>query len=76
VSARRRGRRLWGNGKGRFRSRGRRSATTVTGTKWLVEDRCDGTTLTRVARGVVRVRDFKRHRTVTVRARHSYVARP
>jgi hypothetical protein len=75
-AARKRGRRLWGNAKGRFRTRARRSVTTVPGTKWLVEDRCDGSTLTRVARGFVRVRDFKRHRTVTVRAGHSYVARP
>lgn len=50
-------RRLWGNGRGRFRTRGRYSAATVRGTKWLVEDRCDGT-LTRVARGEVEVVDF------------------
>ena len=50
-------RRLWGNGKGRFRTRGRYSAATVRGTKWLVEDLCDGT-LTRVARGEVEVVDF------------------
>jgi hypothetical protein len=50
-------RRLWGDGHGRFRTRGRYSAATVRGTKWLVEDRCDGT-LTRVARGVVDVEDF------------------
>jgi hypothetical protein len=76
ASRRRRGRRLWGSGKGRFRTRGRRSAATVTGTRWLVEDRCDGSTLTRVARGVVKVRDFGRRRTVTVRAGGRYVARP
>jgi hypothetical protein len=67
-------RRLWGDGKGRFRTRGRRSSATVRGTKWLVEDRCDGT-LTRVARGTVGVRDLVRRRTVTVRAGHSYLAR-
>jgi hypothetical protein len=50
-------RRLWGDGKGRFRTRGRYSAATVRGTKWLVEDRCDGT-LTRVARGEVDVVDY------------------
>ena len=31
-------RRLWGSGKGRFRTRGQYSAATVRGTKWLVED--------------------------------------
>ena len=47
---RRRGRRLWGKGKGRFRTRGKRSSALVRGTTWLVEDRCDGSTLTRVTR--------------------------
>jgi hypothetical protein len=50
-------RRLWGDGHGRFRTSGRYSAATVRGTRWLVEDRCDGT-LTRVARGEVEVEDF------------------
>jgi hypothetical protein len=50
-------RRLWGDGKGRFQTRGRYSAATVRGTRWLTEDRCDGT-LTRVRRGVVEVEDF------------------
>ena len=48
-------RRLWGDGKGRFRTKGKHSAATVVGTKWLVEDRCTST-LTRVARGRVKVR--------------------
>jgi hypothetical protein len=67
-------RRLWGDGKGRFQSRGKYAAATVRGTKWRVEDRCDGT-LTTVSRGVVAVRDFRLHRTVLVRAGHSYLAR-
>jgi hypothetical protein len=67
-------RRLWGSGKGRFTTRGRYSAATVRGTKWLTLDRCDGT-LTRVVRGVVRVRNFRARKTVNVRAGHSYLAR-
>jgi hypothetical protein len=67
-------RRLWGNGKGRFSTKGKHSAATVVGTKWLVEDRCKGT-LTKVVRGVVKVRDFKKRKTVTVRAGHSYFAK-
>jgi CSLREA domain-containing protein len=67
-------RHLWGNGKGRFRTRGRHSAATVVGTKWLVEDRCNGT-LTRVVRGTVRVRDFKKHKTIIVKAGHKYFAK-
>ena len=73
--SRTRKRRLWGDAKGRFKTRGRRSAATVRGTRWLVEDRCDGT-LTKVAEGVVKVRDFGRRKTVTVRAGKRYLARP
>jgi hypothetical protein len=65
---------LWGNGKGKFRTNGKYSAATVRGTIWLVQDRCDGT-LTKVTRGTVSVRDFKRRKTVTVKAGHSYLAR-
>ena len=65
---------LWGNGTGRFQTRGRYSAATVRGTKWLAQDRCDGT-VTRVLRGVVRVRDFRARKNVIVRAGQSYLAR-
>ena len=44
---------LWGSGKGKFRTNGKYSAATVRGTIWLVEDRCEGT-LTKVTRGTVR----------------------
>jgi CSLREA domain-containing protein len=67
-------RRLWGDGKGRFQTKGKHSAATVVGTKWLVEDRCTST-LTRVARGKVSVRDFVKKKTVIVRKGHKYVAR-
>jgi hypothetical protein len=71
---RRRVRRLRGNARGRYRTQGRYSAATVRGTVWTVDDRCDGT-LTRVSRGRVDVRDFKRRRTVRLRAGRSYLAR-
>ncbi|HEX5620525.1 MAG TPA: choice-of-anchor Q domain-containing protein [Solirubrobacteraceae bacterium] len=67
-------RRLWGNGKGRFRTKGKHSAATVVGTIWLVEDRCVST-LTRVRRGKVKVRDFAKKKTVTVRKGKRYIAR-
>jgi hypothetical protein len=54
---RRRVRRLWGDGHGSFRTVGQYSAGTVRGTRWLTEDRCDGT-LTKVVRGTVEVEDF------------------
>lgn len=66
--------RLWGDGEGRFRTRGANSSATVRGTKWLVEERCSGT-FTRVARGIVSVRDFGRHKTVLVKAPRTYLAR-
>jgi hypothetical protein len=65
---------LWGNGKGKFRTDGKYSSATVRGTIWLTQDRCDGT-LTTVKRGIVSVRDFKRRKTVSVKAGHSYLAR-
>jgi hypothetical protein len=67
-------RRLWGSGRGRFRTRERYSAATVRGTTWLVENRCR-TTLTRVKQGVVKVRDFKRKKTIVLRAGRRYIAR-
>jgi hypothetical protein len=66
--------RLFGNAKGRFRTRGRFSAATVRGTIWLTEDRCDGT-LTKVTKGKVAVFDFGTSKRVTVKAGRSYLAR-
>ncbi len=67
-------RRLRANARGRFRTRGRHSAATVRGTIWDTTDRCDGT-LTKVSRGSVTVRDFRRRKTIVVRAGKSYLAR-
>jgi hypothetical protein len=74
AATKKRRRRLWGDGKGRFQTKGKHSAATVVGTKWLVEDRCTST-LTKVARGKVKVRDFAKHKTVLVKKGHRYVAR-
>jgi len=73
TAAKRNRRRLWGDGKGRFRTKGSFSSATVRGTKWLTEDRCNGT-LTRVKKGTVTVRDFARKRTVILRAGQRYLA--
>jgi ferric-dicitrate binding protein FerR (iron transport regulator) len=67
-------RRLLGDGNGKFRTKGKHSAATVVGTKWLVADTCT-TTLTRVVRGKVKVRDFVKRKTVTVKAGGHYTAR-
>ena len=74
TSAARKIRRLRANARGRFRTRGRHSATTVRGTVWTTIDRCDGT-LTTVARGKVAVRDFRRKKTIIVRAGKRYLAK-
>lgn len=71
----RRVRRLWGSGKGKFRTRGRYSSATVRGTVWRTEDRCDGT-LTQVREGSVTVRDIGRKKDIVVRAGKSYLAEP
>ncbi|HYH91019.1 MAG TPA: hypothetical protein VEX67_17440 [Solirubrobacteraceae bacterium] len=67
-------RRLWGDGKGSFRTRGRHGAATVRGTRWLTEDRCNSTKVT-VRRGSVVVRDFARRKNKLVKQGQSYVAR-
>ena len=74
AAAKKKKRRLWGDGSGKFRTKGKHSAATVVGTKWLVEDRCKST-LTRVVRGRVSVRDFAKKKTVIVRAGKRYIAR-
>ena len=74
AAKKKKSRRLWGDGKGRFRTKGKHSAATVVGTKWLVQDRCTST-LTRVVRGRVEVRDFAKRKTVVVRAGERYTAR-
>ena len=66
---------LWGaDHGGHFRTHGHNSVATVRGTRWLTQDRCDGT-LTKVTRGAVSVHDVRAHRTVIVKAGHSYLAR-
>ena len=67
-------RRLWGRGKGRFRTRGRNSSATVRGTTWLQKDTCT-TTTTIVREGVVIVKDFAKRKNVRVKAPKRYVAR-
>ncbi|MEA2257116.1 MAG: hypothetical protein QOG35_3161 [Solirubrobacteraceae bacterium] len=66
---------LWGHDDhGRFRTRGSNSVATVRGTTWYVADTCQGT-VTRVTSGTVSVQDVHKHRTVVVKAGHSYLAR-
>ncbi len=73
-AARKRNRRVWGRGKGRFRTRGRYASALVRGTWWLTEDRCDGT-LVKVREGKVEVRDLAKRKTVFVTKGKFYFAR-
>jgi hypothetical protein len=67
-------RRLWGDGKGKFRTTGKYAAATVRGTKWLVRDSCAGT-LTKVTSGAVNVSVKGKKRVIVVRAGRHYLAR-
>jgi hypothetical protein len=75
VAARKRGRSLFADVRGRFRTRGRNSTATVRGTRYLVKDTCKGT-LTKVRSGTVVVRDLTLKRTKVLKAGKSYLARP
>ena len=68
-------RRLRARASGRFRTSGRNSSATVRGTVWDTTDRCDGT-LTKVRRGRVVVRDFRRKKNIVLTTGKSYLARP
>ncbi len=72
--SKRRVRRLFGNAKGSFRTSGRNAAATVRGTRWGVQDRCDGT-LVAVQQGRVEVRDLVKRKTIILRAGRTYVAK-
>jgi hypothetical protein len=74
TSAGKKKRKLWGSGKGKYRTKGKNASATVRGTIWLTQDTCAGT-LVKVKRGVVDVLDFKRHKHVLVHAGHSYFAK-
>jgi hypothetical protein len=67
-------RKLWGDGKGKFRTKGQYSAATVRGTKWLLTDTCTSTTV-KVATGTVSVQDLVKKKTVIVRKGKHYTAR-
>jgi Thrombospondin type 3 repeat len=62
------------SGKGFYRALGGASVATSQNGTWITTDRCDGT-LTEVGRGKVRVRDPRRHRTVTVRAGRGFLVK-
>jgi len=68
-------RRLWANGKGKFRTKGRYATATIRGTRWLTADFCERTLL-QAAQGSLLVRDLVAKKNVVLRAPHSYSAQP
>jgi len=74
AAAKKKTRKLWGSGKGAFKTEGKYSAATVRGTTWLVQDTCTQTT-TQVKQGVVSVQDFAKRKSVLVKAPKKYVAK-
>lgn len=66
---------LWVNGKGNFKTRGKRASAIVRGTYWYTEETSSKATKVSVKRGLVAVRDFANHRTVLVSQGHSYTAK-
>ncbi len=72
---RRRARHVWvTESGGSFNTSGQYVSTSVQGTTWLTADTCT-TSLVRVTHGVVLVRDRLHHRTIRLRAGHSYTVR-
>lgn len=76
IAAKKKGKRknrVWGDGKGKFRSSGNNSSASVRGTVWLVENYVNATR-TYVRSGVVDVRDKRKRKTIRLKRGKSYVA--
>jgi hypothetical protein len=69
------GRRLWGSGKGNYRTAGNYGSASVRGTTWLVVDRCDNSTLFKVGEGTVLVRDFVKKSSRVLKTGEQYLAK-
>ena len=69
------GRRLWGSGKGNYKTVGSYGSATVRGTTWLVVDRCDNSTFFSVREGVVTVRDFVKGSVFALQPGEHYLAK-
>jgi len=74
TSAKRKRRRVWGSANGEFRTTGRHGAATVRGTRWLTEDRVNGTFI-RVVEGTVLAQAFDRGIRRVLHAGDSFLAR-
>jgi hypothetical protein len=73
-ASKRSGRKLWGSGKGRFRTEGNFGSASVRGTIWLTLDQCKGTFF-KVRRGTVAVTDFVADKTFALEPGKGYWAK-
>jgi hypothetical protein len=64
---------VWGDGKGNFTTTGSGGSASVRGTRWLTENRADGTFF-KVTRGKILVKDYAKHKSITLRIGDSYFA--
>ncbi len=79
AQRRRRGRRGWGRGSGKYGSKGSRGSGSVRGTTWLTDDRCDGSTRFTVTEGGPLLVDDRGKRgkvNARLRAGERYTAKP
>ncbi len=67
-------RKLWGDGKGKFRTRGQYGAATIRGTRWLTQDTCTATTIA-VTEGAVNAENFGNKKQAIVRKGKKFVAK-
>jgi hypothetical protein len=67
-------RRLWANGEGKFRIKGRYASVTRGGW-WLTTDLCESTVV-QARKGSLLVKDLVTQKTVVVKAPKTYTARP
>ena len=67
-------RKLWAEGHGNYSTKGNYASGAVLGTRWLTEDRCEGT-LIYVSTDSVAVTNLVTHRHKTVKAGHGYLAK-
>lgn len=74
ARSKKRGAGLWVNGKGNFKTRGKRASAIVRGTYWYTAETSAGTKVS-VKRGLVAVRDLVQKRDVLVSAGQSYTAK-
>jgi hypothetical protein len=65
---------LWVNGKGNFKTKGKRASAIIRGTYWVTQETDAGTRVA-VKRGLVAVRDLVRKKTVLVSSGQSYTAK-